>query len=195
MSEFFEKYAVALILLAIGVMYIIINLTAVRASKKEGRFISGIPLLGGIHIFIAFLLTPLKWLCVLCLLDYTIPMFFAAFVPGLMSYLREWARFQRVFSRYSCKGTEEKTALVMTFGENDYTREEALAYKKIHAFTDSPVRLAVCKNKNGEMIAAFLRDKGSRTPETVSFVDGRAIIEGVKYKDKGTVLKLTVKNE
>ena len=195
MSEFFEKYAATLILLAIGAMYIIINLTAMRASKKEGRFISGIPLLGGVHIFIAFLLTPLKWLCVLCLLDYTIPMFFAAFVPGLMSDLREWARFQRVFSRYSCKGTEEKTALVMTFGENDYTREEALAYKKIHAFTDSPVRLAVCKNKKGEMIAAFLRDKDSRTPETVSFVDGRAVIEGVEYMGKGTVLRVTVKNE
>ena len=195
MSEFFEKYAAALILLAIGAMYIIINLTAARASKKEGRFISGIPLLGGVHIFIAFLLTPVKWLCVLCLLDYTIPMFFAAFVPGLMSYLREWARFQRVFSRYSCKDTEEKTSLVMTFGENDYTREEALAYKKIHAFTDSPVRLAVCKNKNGEMIAAFLRDKDSRTPETVSFIDGRAVIEGVEYMGKGTVLRVKVKNE
>lgn len=56
----------------IGILYIVANLLAMRASKKQNRFISGIPFIGGVHLLLAGLASPCKWLALLCLLDFTI---------------------------------------------------------------------------------------------------------------------------
>ena len=61
---------------AIGILYLFINIGAARATKKlqaagSDHHVSGIPLLGGIHFLIAGLISPCKWLALLCLLDYT----------------------------------------------------------------------------------------------------------------------------
>ena len=60
----------------IGILYLIINIGAVIETKKiqsngSDHHISGIPLLGGIHLLIAGLISPVKWLAILCVLDYT----------------------------------------------------------------------------------------------------------------------------
>lgn len=57
---------------AIGVLWILLNLNAIRISKKQKRHVSGIPFIGGIHLLLAGLLSPCKWLALLCLLDYSI---------------------------------------------------------------------------------------------------------------------------
>ena len=64
----------------IGILYVIYNIgaaiTSIRIQKKgEDRHISGIPFLGGLHLLIAGLISPCKWLAFLCVLDYTIWMF------------------------------------------------------------------------------------------------------------------------
>ena len=63
------------ILGGIGICYIVFNILANIESKKQQRYISGIPFLGGIHILIAGLISPIKWLALLCVLDYTFWMF------------------------------------------------------------------------------------------------------------------------
>ncbi|SEQ96274.1 hypothetical protein SAMN02910369_02769 [Lachnospiraceae bacterium NE2001] len=60
----------------IGVLYLILNIGAIIETKKiqakgSDHHISGIPFLGGIHILIAGLISPIKWLALLCVLDYT----------------------------------------------------------------------------------------------------------------------------
>ena len=60
----------------IGILYILINIGAVIETKKiqakgSDHHISGIPFLGGIHLLIAGLISPIKWLALLCILDYT----------------------------------------------------------------------------------------------------------------------------
>ncbi|MBR7019711.1 MAG: hypothetical protein IKI15_01480 [Lachnospiraceae bacterium] len=60
----------------IGFLYIILNICANVESKKiqargEDRHVSGIPWLGGIHLLIAGLISPCKWLALLSVLDYT----------------------------------------------------------------------------------------------------------------------------
>ena len=60
----------------IGILYLIINVGAIIETKKiqkEGsdHHISGIPFLGGIHLLIAGLISPIKWLALLCVLDFT----------------------------------------------------------------------------------------------------------------------------
>ena len=61
---------------AIGILYLVLNVSAAIATKKiqakgVDHHYSGIPLLGGIHLLIAGLISPCKWLALLCVLDYT----------------------------------------------------------------------------------------------------------------------------
>ncbi len=61
---------------AIGILYLIYNIGAIIETKKiqakgSDHHISGIPFLGGIHLLIAGLISPIKWLALLCVLDYT----------------------------------------------------------------------------------------------------------------------------
>lgn len=71
-----HPWAFPAILGGIGILYLIFNIGAIIESKKMqvkgiDHHISGIPFLGGIHILIAGLISPVKWLAVLCVLDYT----------------------------------------------------------------------------------------------------------------------------
>ena len=61
---------------SIGILYLIVNIAAITETKKiqargSDHHISGIPFLGGIHLLIAGLISPIKWLALLCVLDFT----------------------------------------------------------------------------------------------------------------------------
>ncbi|MBO4324404.1 MAG: hypothetical protein J5845_03245 [Lachnospiraceae bacterium] len=65
-----------IILGCIGLLYIFLNIGAAIETKKiqakgSDHHISGIPFLGGIHLLTAGLISPIKWLALLCILDYT----------------------------------------------------------------------------------------------------------------------------
>ena len=71
----------------IGVLYLIYNTGAIIETKKiqakgADHHISGIPFLGGIHLLIAGLISPIKWLALLCVLDYTFWSFLYAVFIG-----------------------------------------------------------------------------------------------------------------
>ncbi|MBR7083882.1 MAG: hypothetical protein IKI37_01705 [Oscillospiraceae bacterium] len=53
-----------------GVLCLIITYGALIASKKSGKHYSGVPLFGGFFLFVAGLVSPCKWLCLLFLSDY-----------------------------------------------------------------------------------------------------------------------------
>lgn len=77
-----------IILGGIGVIYLILNIGAIIETKKiqaqgSDHHISGIPFLGGIHLLIAGLISPIKWLALFCVLDYTFWSFlYAVFFVG-----------------------------------------------------------------------------------------------------------------
>ncbi len=64
----------------IGILYICLNLMAIRAGKRQNRFVSGIPFIAGIHLFLAGLMSPIKLLSLLFLLDFTIWNFIFSFI-------------------------------------------------------------------------------------------------------------------
>ena len=71
----------------IGVLYLIYNTGAIIETKKiqakgSDHHISGIPFLGGIHLLIAGLISPIRWLALLCVLDYTFWSFLYAVFIG-----------------------------------------------------------------------------------------------------------------
>lgn len=72
----------AFIIGGIGLLYLILNFGAIEAGKKQDRFVSGIPFIGGIHLLIAGLVSPVKWLALLFLLDFTIWNFISEFIKS-----------------------------------------------------------------------------------------------------------------
>ncbi len=99
----------------IGILYLIINIGAIIETKKiqakgSDHHISGIPFLGGIHLLIAGLISPIKWLALLCVLDYTF-----------------WSFFYAVFIGDRFKKNDEqsgKTANNLTYAEYDAPKGE-----------------------------------------------------------------------
>lgn len=68
-----HPWAMSIILGAIGLLYFIVQIPLFfEKSKKDGRNHSGLPFVGGFHFFIAGLISPCKWLAILCLLDYVV---------------------------------------------------------------------------------------------------------------------------
>ena len=71
----------------IGLLYLLLNIGAIIETKKiqtkgSDHHISGFPFLGGIHLLIAGLISPIKWLALLCILDYTFWIFLYAVFIG-----------------------------------------------------------------------------------------------------------------
>ena len=69
------KWVAALILAGIGAFFLIMTYGAMITNMKEGTHISGVPLVGGFFVFIGFMLSPVKWLAFLALIDPGIWMF------------------------------------------------------------------------------------------------------------------------
>jgi UDP-N-acetylmuramyl pentapeptide phosphotransferase/UDP-N-acetylglucosamine-1-phosphate transferase len=63
------KWTIAVILALIGAFFVFMTYGAMIASKKDNTHISGVPFVGGFFIFLGFILSPIKWLAFLALLD------------------------------------------------------------------------------------------------------------------------------
>lgn len=70
-----HPWVMSVILGVIGLCYFIVQVPLfLEKTRQDGRNHSGVPFIGGIHFFIAGLISPCKWLAVLCLLDYAVIM-------------------------------------------------------------------------------------------------------------------------
>ena len=68
-----HPWAMPIFLGVIGLLYFIVQIPIFfEKTKKDGRNHSGVPFVGGLHFFIAGLISPCKWLAALCLLDYAV---------------------------------------------------------------------------------------------------------------------------
>lgn len=68
-----HPWAMPGILGTIGLFYLIVQIPIFfEKNKKDGRNHSGVPFIGGLHFLIGGLISPCKWLAVLCLLDYVV---------------------------------------------------------------------------------------------------------------------------
>lgn len=63
------KWTVAIILALIGGFFMFMTYGAMITSKKQNTHVSGVPLVGAIFVFLGFILSPIKWLAFLALLD------------------------------------------------------------------------------------------------------------------------------
>ena len=63
------KWVAAGILVAIGVIFLFMTYGAMITSMRHNTHVSGVPLVGGFFVCIGFLLSPVKWLALLALID------------------------------------------------------------------------------------------------------------------------------
>ena len=71
MTPAWYPWAGPAILIAIGMFLIVMSYGALIQSKRTGRHISGIPFFGGLFVFLGFVISPIKWLAILALVDYS----------------------------------------------------------------------------------------------------------------------------
>lgn len=64
-----NRWVLPVILIAIGAFFLFMTYGALITSHKKGVHISGVPCMGGLFIFLGFILSPVKWLSVLILAD------------------------------------------------------------------------------------------------------------------------------
>jgi hypothetical protein len=63
------KWTVAIILALIGAFFMFMTYGSMIAGKRSNTHISGVPFVGAIFVFLGFILSPIKWLAFLALLD------------------------------------------------------------------------------------------------------------------------------
>ena len=86
------KWVVAGVLVLIGAFFLFMTYGALITSKVKDTHISGVPFVGGFFIFLGFILSPVKWLAFLALID-----------PGIWMVL-----YGIIHDRKAAKKTEEK---------------------------------------------------------------------------------------
>ena len=63
------KWVAAAVLLLIGAFFLFMTYGALITSKIHNTHVSGVPFVGGFFVFLGFMLSPIKWLAVLALID------------------------------------------------------------------------------------------------------------------------------
>ena len=80
---------VCVVLVTLGVMAWAITIGARISSKKQGRFVSGVPAVGGILVIIGFLCSKIKWLALIGLLDFDL-WYLISEIFSLLRYTRDY---------------------------------------------------------------------------------------------------------
>lgn len=82
--QFIKDNILCIFLVMLGLLAWFVTIGARIESRKTGRFVSGVPGIGGILIIIGFLISPVKWLALIGLLDIDMWYFFVKIVPDMI---------------------------------------------------------------------------------------------------------------
>ncbi|MBR1736599.1 MAG: hypothetical protein IJ736_06230 [Firmicutes bacterium] len=176
MDEFLRENALAVILVPIGVFFVVLSYAAMIVSNKSGHYVSGVPFFGGLLIFVGFLFSKCKILCLLCLIDYGIwELLYVIIVDKLRS-----KRFERIVSEngFLESGSDEKKIIVL---RNEEGKVIWWNFVLNVMLGNGKPRMAfmVCMNEDGKMFLVLDRMKiGSRT-EVLPFDENRIEIDGL----------------
>lgn len=88
-NNLMEMWVATLIFAAIGFFFIIMTYGALIQSYRTKKYVSGVPLVGGIIVAISFLLSPIKLLALLGLLDYGVWMIPVSFIMNVVKDKKE----------------------------------------------------------------------------------------------------------
>ena len=189
MEEFLRENAIAVILVPIGVFLVIQSYAARAASKKSGRYISGVPVFGGIFIFAGFLFSQYKILCLLCLVDYGV----WGLVYGIIADNYRRIKFKGICRKngFTKEVKNEKKKISLRYNGEEI---EWLKFAANVMFDSRKIKAAyaVCMNEEGEMFLVLDRKKIGCKTEILPFENGKREIEGIKYGEESVSIVIRI---
>lgn len=143
--EFLKSNALCTLCLILGIIALLITYVgAPIASRKTGKYYSGIPCVGGILIALGFLTTPVKWLALFGLVDIGIPMFL---IKGLPSIIK--ARLD-AYNGSAPRMIDGNKVVAYTTYYNRYSEYKKIIDEETGAYQVIPIeRLAIVMTDNG----------------------------------------------
>lgn len=146
--EFLKANALCDICLILGIAAILITYVgAPLASKKSGKYVSGIPCVGGILIALGFLTTPAKWLALFGLVDISIPLFLVKGVPSIIKSKLD------AYNGSAPRTLDGGRVVAYTTYYNRFSEHKEIIDEETGAYRVIPIeRLAVTDTGNGYML-------------------------------------------
>lgn len=185
------EWIVTIILGSIGILFLIITYAALIISYRTGKYVSGVPSIGGIFIFTAFMLSPVKWLVVLALLDYGV--WELPYV--LISEYINNKKFKSVYKAENFCDTirDNSQKIVIVIPERDERLEIPYITNIVYKLRYPKLLYAVCVCENGDRFIIIDRYLKPRKIEILSFDNDEVVLSGLKSKDKE--MKVIIKVE
>lgn len=186
MQEFVIQYGFCILLCAIGLFFVIMSYGAHFAGR------SGVPFVGGFLIAVGFLISPVKWLALLGLIDYgywTVPWFL------IQDHMRE-NKFKAVFAEQGYTpgtGDDRKMLYIRLSG---LEKELQFPYFTCHMYQLSVPKMlfAVCTDKTGRRFLLVDKCGNGEQIEIMEFDTDRMLLTGLRTKDTEMTVEIIVKD-
>mgnify|MGYP004509563551 CR=1 FL=1 len=180
-----HEWILTVILGAIGVFLIAVSYAALYMSKKHGRFISGVPLVGGIFVAAAFLLSPIKWLALLCLIDFSVWEIPYALITA---HLRN-RRFRKICAEYGFAQSVRDNSRTIRITIPERNEELLWPYitNLVYPLRTPKLLLAVCADRDGGNFLLVDKYERGKPVEIIQFLNNSILINDLKSKNDLTV--------
>lgn len=176
------EWVATIILGLIGLFFLIITYVTLIIGYRTGKFVSGAPVIGGIFVFIAFMLSPVKWLAVLALLDYGV----WELPYALISEYINNKKFKSIYEEKNFCDTirDDSQKIVIVIPERDEKLEIPYITNIVHELRYPKLLYAVCLCENGDRFILIDRYLEDREIEILSFDNDEIVLSGLKSKNR-----------
>ncbi len=181
-------YGVCALLCAIGLFFIVMSYGASRAGR------SGVPFTGAVFIAAGFLLTPLKWLALLALIDPGFLMI-TLMIKDNIDYKKAVPLFDKAFSDggYRQGETCKDKSLDITVPVINETLSRALFTGHMQIYHIPRMFFAVVADDNGRYILLY-KQKDTEIKALPFDEDNTLTVSDLVYKGKPAPVTFEIKN-
>lgn len=185
MDNFILQYTIlCVILCAIGLFFIIMSFCAERAGR------SGVPFIGGIFIAAGFLITPVKWLAFLGLIDYS----YWSFLHILISNHIHSKRFKAVYSEqnYTESAMDNTKLLHIKIYGKDQELIKLYVTSKVYELRVPKLLFSVCTDKTGNLFLLVDRCVKGSNIDILDFHNEYILITELESKKEDLAVEIKV---
>ncbi len=164
------EWVATIIFGTLGIFLLVITYGALIKSYRTGDHISGVPVLGGLFIFLAFILSPIKWLALLVLLDYGVWMLPYVFISDYINN----KKFKSIYEAedYCDTMINNTQKMVISIPERNEKLERPYITNAVDVLRYPKLLFSVCLNKKGERFILIDRYSKGRKIEILPFDNG-----------------------
>lgn len=184
MNDFISQYGLSILLCAIGLFFIIMSYGAAFAGR------SGVPFVGGLFIVVGFLISPMKWLALLGLIDYgywTIPYFM------VLDHIRR-NRFEAIYAEkgYIPKITDDTKSLCIKIPDRNEELIRPYITNYMYELRIPKLLFSVCTDNTGKRFMLVDKCIKGGQIEILEFDKDSILLTGQKSKDVNMTVEIEI---